>query len=60
MVFLQNLVAEEAGTGLGLDLCRQICERHQGDISVMSEVGLGTTFTVRLPLYRQSAPVGEP
>jgi signal transduction histidine kinase len=38
------------GTGLGLSVCRQIIEQHQGRIRVESIVGKGTTFTVKLPL----------
>jgi signal transduction histidine kinase len=38
------------GTGLGLDIVRKIVERHRGRIEVDSEVGRGTTFTVRLPI----------
>ena len=38
------------GLGVGLYLCKQFVERHGGTISVASEVGHGTTFTVRLPL----------
>jgi two-component system NtrC family sensor kinase len=38
------------GTGLGLDIVRKIVEKHQGRIEVDSEVGRGTTFTVRLPI----------
>lgn len=37
------------GSGLGLSICKQIVEMHGGDISVQSEVGEGSTFTVRLP-----------
>lgn len=38
------------GTGLGLAITRAIVERHQGRISVRSEVGLGAVFTVFLPV----------
>ncbi len=38
------------GTGLGLDIVRKIIEKHGGQISVASEVGLGSTFTVSLPI----------
>jgi signal transduction histidine kinase len=43
------------GTGLGLFSCRQILEEeHTGKISVESEAGKGTTFTIRLPLTAPS------
>jgi two-component system NtrC family sensor kinase len=37
------------GTGLGLAICRSIIDRHRGTIAVQSEVGRGTTFTIKLP-----------
>ena len=37
------------GTGLGLSVCRQIIEQHNGRIRVESLVGKGSTFTVKLP-----------
>jgi len=38
------------GNGLGLSVCRQIIEQHQGRIRVESVVGKGSKFTVKLPL----------
>jgi PAS domain S-box-containing protein len=45
------------GAGLGLAISYAIVQRHQGAIEVESEVGKGTTFTVRLPV--SSAPLGS-
>jgi PAS domain S-box-containing protein len=38
------------GTGLGLSITYDIIKKHQGEIEVTSEVGKGTTFTVRIPV----------
>jgi signal transduction histidine kinase len=40
----------QGGTGLGLALCREVMESHQGRIRVDSAVGSGTIFTLKLPL----------
>ncbi len=42
------------GSGLGLSVCRQIIEQHQGRIRVESVVGKGSTFTVKLPLRAEN------
>lgn len=41
------------GTGLGLFLCRQIVQAHDGDIHCESEVGKGTTFSISLPIWAE-------
>ena len=43
----------KGGTGLGLSMCRDIIEAHQGRIRVESSVGKGTCFTLKLPLERK-------
>jgi signal transduction histidine kinase len=49
--FLED--ADVSGVGLGLYLGRNVMERMGGRISVKSEVGSGSTFTLHLPLWGQ-------
>ena len=42
-----------SGTGLGLAICHEIISKHYGSISVESELGTGTSFTIRLPFAVQ-------
>jgi two-component system phosphate regulon sensor histidine kinase PhoR len=41
---------QTGGTGLGLSIVKHVAENHGGSVSVQSELGQGSTFTVRLPL----------
>jgi signal transduction histidine kinase len=43
-----------AGTGLGMNIAYNIIEKHNGEISVESEVGKGTTFMIKLPVPNSS------
>jgi signal transduction histidine kinase len=42
-IFVPFYSTKEHGSGIGLSLARQIMKRHQGDIAVRSEKGVGTT-----------------
>ena len=49
-IFNPFYTTKEEGTGLGLALCQKIAHDHHGEITVRSEVGVGSTFTLELPV----------
>ena len=58
-VFERGVSGKKDGSGLGLAFCREITERHRGDISVESEYGKSTTVTVTLPTHKKEAKKDE-
>jgi two-component system, OmpR family, sensor kinase len=51
--------ASQGGTGLGLSIASQIAEAHGGRIEAKSELGEGSTFTLRIPRSRPPSDVRE-
>ena len=53
-LFEPLFTTKKSGIGLGLTLVKDIIDKHGGNISVESEVGIGTTFTIILPLTQKT------
>ena len=51
----QRLNAKQAyeGTGIGLSVCKKIVERYGGTIEIESQLGVGTTFIISLPIEKE-------
>jgi signal transduction histidine kinase len=56
-VFEPFFSTKPGGSGLGLAMVHRIVHEHGGDVEVRSAAGLGTTFTLTLPVH---AAIAEP
>jgi two-component system sensor histidine kinase SenX3 len=56
----QSRASKTGGTGLGLAIVKHIASNHGGSVTVWSEEGLGSTFTLRVPLVRDPHSADAP
>ena len=55
----QSRASSTGGTGLGLAIVKHVASNHGGSVSVWSEEGLGSTFTLRIPLAEEPTTASE-
>jgi signal transduction histidine kinase len=58
-IFDPFYTTKEKGLGLGMAIAHRIIEDHKGTIDVESQVGIGTSFTVHLPVSLSIAPIAS-
>jgi signal transduction histidine kinase len=58
-IFDPFFTTKQTGTGLGLFVSQRIIKLHGGSLEVESEQGKGTSFTIRLPIWRETPPATD-
>jgi len=53
-IFEPFFTRKSKGTGLGMTICNELVQLHQGKIEIKSQVGVGTTVSVFLPVHRRN------
>jgi len=53
-IFNEFYTTKQDGTGIGLAIVKYILEIYNGSIDVKSKVNEGTTFTVKIPIYKDN------
>jgi two-component system, OmpR family, sensor histidine kinase SenX3 len=48
---------ETGGTGLGLSIVKHVAKIHRGEVKLFSQPGVGSTFTLRIPLAKSTDPI---
>jgi signal transduction histidine kinase len=56
-IFEPFITTKAKGLGLGLSICYELVQRHNGQIQVESQENVGTTFTIWLPALKTETPV---
>jgi hypothetical protein len=51
-----TMTREYSGSGLGLSIVKELCKLLGGEVSLQSELGKGSTFTIRLPWGLEDQP----
>jgi signal transduction histidine kinase len=58
-IFEPLFTTKSRGIGLGLAICQKLIKANQGDISVTSEEGAGSTFRITMPIYQEEEVAQE-
>jgi signal transduction histidine kinase len=55
-IFKEKFTTKDTGHGIGLVVCKNIIDKHQGRITALSAPGQGTEFVIELPIHQTVSP----